>query len=93
MIFLYILSITSIILSILTLLYIGSKIKYIYVNFYNIDKHINILYSNQDKILELTKIKPFVELVTDEGQNVRKEIEKERVNSGFVAVKKTEKSV
>lgn len=37
----------------------------------------DVLYTNQDKILELTKIKGYVQLVNEEERNIKKEIVKE----------------
>lgn len=36
------------------------------------------LYNNQSKILELTKLKTFVELTTEESKNVKTVIDKEK---------------
>lgn len=45
-------------------------------------KGLDILWSNQTKIIELTKIKGFVQLTNEEEQKVRKEISEEREKLG-----------
>jgi hypothetical protein len=54
------------------------KIKSLYVNLYKLSKGLDILFSNQEKILELTKLKTFVQLTTEEEKNVKREIDKEK---------------
>lgn len=54
------------------------KIKSLYVNLYKLSKGLDTLFSNQEKILELTKLKTFVQLTTEEEKNVKREIDKEK---------------
>ena len=48
------------------------------VNLYEMSKGLDVLWANQQKIVELTKIKGFVQLTNEEEQTVRKEVTEER---------------
>jgi 5-bromo-4-chloroindolyl phosphate hydrolysis protein len=73
-----IISILSLLLSILVAWVVAVKIKSVYLNLYNMSKGLDTLWENQKKIIELTKIKGFVQLTNEEEQKVRKEISEER---------------
>jgi hypothetical protein len=75
-------SIFSLMVSMLTAVVCYIKFKSVWINFYNISKGLDTLYSNDSKIIELTKIKGFVQLVNEEEQTVRKEIVEERTKLG-----------
>lgn len=62
------------------------KVKSIYVNLHLLSKGLDVLYENQNKILELTNVKGFVQLVNTEAKVVKDEIETEKTKS---RVKKT----
>ena len=82
------LGITSLTVSLLVAIIVYIKLKSIYINLFNLSKGLDILWANQEKILELTKIKGYVQLVHEEEPVVRKEIVEERTKlQGF---KKTE---
>lgn len=54
------------------------KLKSIYINLYNLSKGLDVLFENEKKILELTKVKSFVELVHEEEKSIRQEISKSK---------------
>ncbi len=68
-----ILSVYTVVLA--TVCYI--KIKSIYLNLFNLSKGLDILWENQQKILELTKVKGFVQLTHEEERSLKKEIGEE----------------
>lgn len=54
------------------------KLKSIYINLFNLSKGLDVLFENQNKIIELTKIKSFVQLTNEEEREVRNQITKEK---------------
>ncbi len=86
------LSVISVLASIITIWVVTIKMKGFYINLYNMSKGLDILWGNQQKIIELTKIKGFIQLTNEEEQNVRKEISEER-HKALGRSKKTEKLV
>jgi len=80
---LYFLFTLNLVLIILVFLYSYKNNKQTLINLYQFSKALDTIYANQDKILELTKIKSFVELVSDEEVNIKSQIkhEKEKANS------------
>lgn len=73
-----VISIIALVMSFLVATVVYIKLKSIYINLYNLSKGLDILFANQDKILELTRLKTFVQLTTEEELNVREEIKKEK---------------
>jgi hypothetical protein len=73
-----IVSIISLITSILVSLVLYFKLKSIYINLFNLSKGLDVIFSNQDKIIELTKLKSFIQLTNEEEQEVRFQINKEK---------------
>jgi predicted PurR-regulated permease PerM len=71
-------SILSLLLSIIVAWVVSVKIKSVYINLYNMSKGLDTLWENEKKIIELTKIKGFVQLTNEEEQKVRKEVSEER---------------
>jgi hypothetical protein len=84
------LSITAIVLSIAVYVWALTQFKRVSVSLVQLVKAMDVLYSNQDKILELTKIKSFVQLVNEEDRNIKQEIGKEKT---YIGSKKTEESI
>lgn len=66
------------------------KLKSIYINLFNLSKGLDVLFENQNKIIELTRIKSFVQLTNEEEREVRNEIAKEKQVFGG---KRTERAV
>jgi hypothetical protein len=71
-------SIVALIVSLLVALVTYIKLKSVYVNLWNLSKGMDVLFENEKKILELTKIKGFVQLTNEEEQSVLKEVTEER---------------
>lgn len=90
MIALYIISSIALILSVFMTIIGLIKYKSILVNIYNLSKGMDVLYTNQEKILELTKVKGFVQLINEEEREIRKEIKTEK---SFTGSEKTQESV
>jgi len=86
-----IISLISFLTSIVLCFILYFKLKSVYINLYRLSKGLDTLWENQQKILELTNIKNFVQLVNEEEPSVRKNIyeERTRVNE----FKKTKESV
>lgn len=66
------------------------KLKSIYLNLFNLSKGMDVLFSNQDKIIELTKLKSFIQLTNEEEREVRIQVSKEKEIFGK---KQSEKSI
>jgi hypothetical protein len=73
-----IISIIALIVSLLVAWIVYVKIKSVYLNLYNMSKGLDVLWENQQKIVELTKIKGFVQLTNEELEVVHKEVTEER---------------
>lgn len=73
-----VISILSLVISILVSIVMYIKLKSIYINLFNLSKGLDVLFANQDKIIELTKLKSFIQLTNEEGQEVRTQVSKEK---------------
>lgn len=83
-----IVEVTLIVLWVITIIIGYQKYISVNINLYNLSHGLDVLYSNQTKILELTNLKNYVQLVNDENRNIKKEINIEREKSGVVEGKK-----
>ena len=54
------------------------KLKSIYINLFNLSKGLDVLFTNQDKIIELTKLKSFIQLTNEEGREVKTQLSREK---------------
>jgi hypothetical protein len=82
-----VISIISLTTSILVSIILYIKLKSVYINLYNLSKGLDILFENQKKILELTKVKGFVQLINEENRNIKQEVEQEKSKVGDKKVK------
>jgi hypothetical protein len=73
-----VISILSVVLSLLVAIVVYIKLKSIYINLFNLSRGLDVLFANQDKIIELTKLKSFIQLTNEEGQEVRTQVTKEK---------------
>jgi hypothetical protein len=77
-----VISILSLITAIIVALVMYIKLKSIYINLFNLSKGLDVLFLNQDKIIELTKLKSFIQLTNEEEREVRTQVVKEKQNFG-----------
>lgn len=68
----------ALIVSLLVAIIVYIKLKSIYINLYNLSKGMDVLFANQDKIIELTKLKSFIQLTNEEGKEVRTQVAREK---------------
>ena len=73
-----VISILSLVVSLLVSAVSYIKFKSIYLNLFNLSKGLDVLFANQDKIIELTKLKSFIQLTNEEEREVRTQISKEK---------------
>jgi hypothetical protein len=73
-----IISVLSLVTTITVAVVVYVKLKSIYINLFNLSKGLDVLFSNQDKIIELTKIKSFIQLTNEEEREVRNQVSKEK---------------
>jgi hypothetical protein len=75
-----IISIIALAVSLITAFIVYKLKTTVLVNMYNMSKGLDVLWENQQKIVELTKIKGFVSLVSAEQDKIHKEIQAEKTN-------------
>jgi len=73
-----ILSLVSLLVSLFVIIFTFKKIELLLINLHRMSKGMDILFANQEKILELTKIKGFVSLMSEEESSILVELRKER---------------
>ncbi len=73
-----VISILSVVLSLLVAIVVYIKLKSIYINLFNLSRGLDVLFANQDKIIELTKLKSFIQLTNEEGRELRTQVSKEK---------------
>lgn len=70
-------------------IFVNIRIKNVTIALYKLSKSLDVLYSNDEKILELTKLKSFVELVSEEETNVKHELDREKEKNRIKGAKKS----
>lgn len=73
-----VISILSLLISTLVSIVVYIKLKSIYINLFNLSKGLDVLFTNQDKIIELTKLKSFIQLTNEEGREVKTQLSREK---------------
>lgn len=77
------------ILAIAHFIFINIRIKNVTIALYKLSRSLDVLYANDEKILELTKLKSFVELVSEEEINVKHELDREKEKTRIKGTKKS----
>jgi hypothetical protein len=54
----------------------------VFINIFELSKGLDVLYANQEKIMELTKIKGFIQLTNEDYKNISQEIKVEKSSDG-----------
>lgn len=71
-------SILSLVATVVVAVVVHIKLKSIYINLFELSKGLDVLWENQQKIIELTKIKSFIQLTNEEERELRFQVAKEK---------------